>query len=92
VDYCFLDKTGTLTTGNYKVKGVFIPQQLYGVSQEEYSMIPQFMEKRQKTRKIETPLRPTRSDSTNMNSELLIESDQKKLKMPTSELKGFAAI
>lgn len=34
VDYCFLDKTGTLTTGDYKIRNVYINSKLYNISSE----------------------------------------------------------
>ena len=49
VDYCFIDKTGTLTTGDYKVKSVYVNSKLYKFNSELIqTKVTEFREKKGK--------------------------------------------
>lgn len=49
VDYCFLDKTGTITTGNYKIKGILAGGKQYQIDSDTLkARLPEFLQSKDK--------------------------------------------
>lgn len=49
VDYCFLDKTGTITTGNYKIRGILSGGKQYNVDSDVLkNKLPDFLQSKDK--------------------------------------------
>ncbi len=74
VDYCFIDKTGTLTTGEYKIKSLYINSKLYKINSDlMQAKVPEFRDKKNKnlsnqgSAQKDNPVEP-REQQHNMNT------------------------